>query len=168
MYEQENVRNNEQPNYSRLKTIVRRHFAQTMRTRNFRARSEIVERGTVSGKQLDSVRKETQVVSVMIEHLENRCDQRQDGQVSSPAPKAQTQTDGKKPSKGSGLRGESPSGTRGRISCRHLRKCTNPSCNFWPYVSIANLNQDAHVAIYADSDTPRLLPSPLKSRRKVM
>ena len=35
MYEQENVRNNEPPNYSRLKTIVRRHV-ETMRTRNFR------------------------------------------------------------------------------------------------------------------------------------
>ena len=42
----------------------------------------------------------------------NRCDQRQKRQSSSLAPKAQTQTDGKKPSKGSGLRGESPSGKR--------------------------------------------------------
>ena len=29
----------------------------------------------------------------------NRCDQRQEGQPSSPAPKAQTQTDGKRPSR---------------------------------------------------------------------
>ena len=50
-YEQENVRNNEPPNYSRLKTISRRHLDQTMRTRNFRARNEIVETGTVTKSQ---------------------------------------------------------------------------------------------------------------------
>ena len=37
-------RNNEQPSSSRLKTPVRRHVDQTTRTRNFRARNEIVER----------------------------------------------------------------------------------------------------------------------------
>ena len=43
LYEQENVRNNEKPSYSRLKTSARRHIDQTMRTRNFRARNERVE-----------------------------------------------------------------------------------------------------------------------------
>ena len=49
------------------------------------------------------------------------------------APKAQTQIDEEKPSKGSGLRWEGPSGTRGRIGWRHFfrRKCTNPSCILW-------------------------------------
>ena len=48
MYEQENVRSNEPPNYSRLKTIVRRHIDQTLRTGNFRALNEIVEREAVT------------------------------------------------------------------------------------------------------------------------
>ena len=48
MYEQEIIRNNEQPNYSRLKIAVRRHFDQQMRTRSFRDRNEIVERGAVT------------------------------------------------------------------------------------------------------------------------
>ena len=63
----------------------------------------------------------------------NRCDHRHEGQSSSPAPKAQAHTDGKKPFKGSGRRGESPSGKEGRVACRHfLRgKCTNPSCGHW-------------------------------------
>ena len=52
MYEQENVRNNEPPNCSRLKTMVRRQIDQTMRTRNFRALSEIVERGAVTKSQI--------------------------------------------------------------------------------------------------------------------
>ena len=48
MYEQENVRNNGRPNYSSLKTLLRRHVDQTMRTRNFRAPNEVVERGAVT------------------------------------------------------------------------------------------------------------------------
>ena len=63
----------------------------------------------------------------------NRCDQRQEGQSSCPAPKAKAQTDGKIPSRSSGRRGESPSGTRQKIPCRNFlrSKCTCPSCNFW-------------------------------------
>ena len=51
LYEQENIRNNEQPSYSRLKTSVRRHIDQTMRTRNFRDGNEKVERGAVPKSQ---------------------------------------------------------------------------------------------------------------------
>ena len=48
LYEQENIRNNDQPSYSGLKRSVRRHIDQTMRTRNLRAQSELVERGAVT------------------------------------------------------------------------------------------------------------------------
>ena len=51
LYGQENVRNNAPPNYSRLKTTVRRLLGQTIRTRNFRALNEIVERGTETKSQ---------------------------------------------------------------------------------------------------------------------
>ena len=51
LYEQENIRNNEQRNCSRLKTSVRRHIDQTMRKRNFRARNDMVERGAVTKSQ---------------------------------------------------------------------------------------------------------------------
>ena len=186
MYEQENVRNNEPPNCSRLKTRVRRHVDQTMRTRNFKARNERVERGVVtksrkgeksawrgkwesaiSGKQLDNVPKENYAVPVMIEHLETGAIRDTKGQSYSPAPKAQTQIDGKKPSKGSGLRGWSPSGKGGRIADRHFR---------WESVrthhvivgAITSLNQDANMAKNADSDTLRLMGSPEKSRRKIV
>ena len=46
LYDQETVRNNE--HNSRLKTAVILHTDQTMRTRNFRVRNEMVERGAVS------------------------------------------------------------------------------------------------------------------------
>ena len=51
LYKQETVRNNRQPSYSRLKTSVRLHVDQTMRTRNFRVRNEVVERGAVTKSQ---------------------------------------------------------------------------------------------------------------------
>ena len=51
LYDQETIRNNGQPSYCRLKTSVRRHSDQTMRTRNFKAGYEIVERGAVTKSQ---------------------------------------------------------------------------------------------------------------------
>ena len=70
--------------------------------------------------QLDSVRKDTHAVSVtgpIVDRKDNRL----------------TQTDGKKPSKGSGRRGESPTGTGGRIACRYFfwGKCSNPWRKNW-------------------------------------
>ena len=50
----------------------------------------------ISGKQLDSVRKETHVVSFSHDPASGyRRDQGREGQSSSPAPKAKAQTDGK-------------------------------------------------------------------------
>ena len=62
----------------------------------------------------------------------HRCAGRQEGQSSSLAAKAKTQTDGKIPSKSSSSKGESSSGIGGKIPCRNFlrRKFTKPSCNF--------------------------------------
>ena len=51
LYDQETVRNNVQPSHTRLKTSVRLHIDLMMRTRNFRVRNEIVERGAVTKSQ---------------------------------------------------------------------------------------------------------------------
>ena len=51
LHDQETVRNNGQPSYPRLKTPVKLHIDQTMRTRNFRVQSEVVERGAVTQSQ---------------------------------------------------------------------------------------------------------------------
>ena len=152
MYEQENVRNNGQPSCSRLKTAARRHTDQIMRTRNFRARNEIVEIGTVTkshnGRIVSVERRVGECYqwkangqclkgdSCSFRHEPasgNRCAGGRKEQSSSPAPEAKAQTDGKIPSKGSNSKGESPSWTRGRIPCKDVlgRKCTNPSCNLW-------------------------------------
>ena len=89
MYEQEKIRNNGQPSYSRLKRAVRRHIDQVNEDKKFHNRernsgkrdssqesktekSQRVEEweNAISAKQLDSVRKEAHVVSVMIQRLE--------------------------------------------------------------------------------------------------
>ena len=80
MYEQENDQNRAVPSYQRLKTEVRRHIDQTIRTRNIRVRSERIgsigqksnwekmsalkgdEENAFSGKQKDPVQEETHVV----------------------------------------------------------------------------------------------------------
>ena len=51
LYDQETARNNGNPNYHRLKTAVKLHNDQMMSTRNFRVRSEVVERGSVTRSQ---------------------------------------------------------------------------------------------------------------------
>ena len=51
LYDQEIVRNNGQTSYLRLKTSVNVHVDQMMRTRNFRFRSYVVERGSVTKSQ---------------------------------------------------------------------------------------------------------------------
>ena len=51
LYDQETVRNNRQTSYYRLKTAVKLHIDQMMRTRNFRVRNEVVERGSVTQSQ---------------------------------------------------------------------------------------------------------------------
>ena len=144
LYEQENCRNNEQTSYSRWKTSVKLHIDQMMRTRNFRARSEVVERGSVpksqkkerkhtlsgkwdsvfSGRHTDTVPKETHEVSVMTQRPSgNRGgDQRPKGRSSSPAPNSKgNQTDGEKGDK------EEISDKRSHISCKfwHLPVCHN-------------------------------------------
>ena len=51
LYDQETVRNNGQTSYLRLKTSVKLHIDQMIRTRNFRVRDEVVEIGAVTKTQ---------------------------------------------------------------------------------------------------------------------
>ena len=96
----------------------------------------------------------------------------QKAQSSSPAPKAQTQTDGRKPWKGFGPRGESPSGWKGQRACNSFLKgkCTEPSCDVWrpPVSELKLLNRDANMATTARLDTLRLMGSTVKTRGKVL
>ena len=103
LHDQETVRNNGETSYLRWKTSARRHIDQTMRTRTFRPRNEIVERGAVTKSQqrgeksawmgrwenaiserhMDNVRKDTHAVSVMTNKHKETCtvvrDEKDDG-----------------------------------------------------------------------------------------
>ena len=61
LYDLETARNSGKPNYSQLKTAVKLHIDQMVRTRNFRVRNDVVERGAVTksqeGKKADVERK---------------------------------------------------------------------------------------------------------------
>ena len=48
LYDQETAGNKRKPNYSQLKTAVKLHIDQMMRTRNFMVRSDVVERVSVT------------------------------------------------------------------------------------------------------------------------
>ena len=145
---------------------MRRHIDQTVRTRSFRARNETVERGAVTKSQKgkknqlgqESVRmyqwkaigqcSKGDSCSFSLDPASgNRRDQRQEGQSSSPAPNAKAQTDGKRPSRSSGRREESPSATRGARFCAEI-SCGESLCirhgilGVLPCVSITRLNQD--------------------------
>ena len=50
-YDPETARNNGQTSYLRLKTSAKLHIDQMMKTRNFRVRNEVVERGSVTKSQ---------------------------------------------------------------------------------------------------------------------
>ena len=81
----------------------------------------------INGKQKDSAQKETRsgsaTMKISAEKHYNR---------SLPAPRAQTENDGKSTLKGKTLRGRSPSGKRSRRPCKNNTrgKCTTPSCDY--------------------------------------
>ena len=190
MYEQEIIRNSEQPNNSKLEIAVRRHIDQQMRTRNFRARNETVERRALTKRpkgskavveskvgacyQWKAIGQCSRGDSCSFSHADaprKGCGQRQEEQTSSPTPEAKVQADGKLPSKSSGHRGETPSGTRGRIPCRDFLKgtCMNSSCNHWhPPVCLnyKSLTGCACGKKSADSDMFRRRRSPAKQSKK--
>ena len=136
LYDQETVRNNGQPSYSRLKTSARLHFDQTMRTRNFRVRNEVVEREAVtkrqkgkkncverkweyvfSGNHMDSVRKETHRVEKDDRPLPHQ-DRRPRLTAREKNPQKIQATEMKALNK------------RSKNPCRY-RNWNNPSCNYW-------------------------------------
>ena len=51
LYDQDVARNNGTPKNQQMKTAVKLHIVQMMRNRNFRARNDVVERGSVTKSQ---------------------------------------------------------------------------------------------------------------------
>ena len=133
LYEQETTRNNEQLWYSRMKTSVRRHVDQKMRTRNFRARNEIVERGVVTKRHRKGEKPARRGRKVFERRLVYFS-----------------------------------SWSRVWKQTRHRLTEINPKNQVSLPIFPWSLNQDAHMAKNADSDSLRLIGSPVRSRRKVV
>ena len=146
--DQETVRNNGQTNYVRLKTAVKLHIDQMMRTRNFRVRSDVVERGAVTksekGKKANVERKVGKYFQWKAHGQRskgNSCSfghdkqvqedlyggQRRKGRSSSPAPNSKAKTDegGENPRKHQATDNESSSDKRSKIPCRY-KNCKKP------------------------------------------
>ena len=144
-YEQEINQHRSKPSYHKLKTMVKRQEDQKIRTRNFQARNERIETGVLV--------KTRERKHVSAERISGECCQwKAKGQCSkgyacrfshddskratvtqscSPAPRPQTQNDGRSSSKRKSSRGTSPSGRKTQKACRHYFQgnCTNPSCD---------------------------------------
>ena len=122
------------------------------------------------GQQLDSGRKETHVVSVMIEDL--LIDAIRDKKYNRPLlhPKPRHISTERYTQKSSGRRGEvfreQEEGIRAEIFAEGVRT-RHVIIGTLPCVSIARLNQGANMATNADFDTLRLMGSP-ESRGKVV
>ena len=140
LYDQETIRNNGHVSFSRLKTSVKVHMCQMMRTRNFRVRNEVVERGSVTKSQTGQKscveRKAGECVqwkahgqcskrdSRNFSHHElaqgDLCSGQIKGRSSSPAPNSKAKTDeGGETSSNTGNREESSSDKRSIIPCRY-------------------------------------------------
>ena len=146
MFNQEFDRDRLMPSYRRVKTMVRRQNDQMIRTRKRKARKERIEKVfLVKSQKGRKVCVEWKVGeccqwkataqcsrgdSDSFSHGSNRG---KEAQSSSPAPIARIQTDGRKPSTGFGLRGESPSRLKGLKAYKNYikGKCADPSCDYW-------------------------------------
>ena len=150
------------PNFHQLKTAVKLHVDQMMRTRNFRRscgkgdQSPKVTKETkpalrgkwesvFSGRHMDNVPRELIVVSShdLLASGHKGKGQRRKGRSSSPASHSKAKrTDGEehKSSQGSGNKQEN-SRDKSEIPCR-LKFCKNPSCGFWhPSVCLNNKSE---------------------------
>ena len=136
LYDQETVRNNGQTSYLRLKTSGNEIVERGVVTKSQKAKKAHVERKVGECFQWKAIGQCSKGDSCSFSHDRasgNRCDQRQEGQSSPLAPKAQAQTDGKKPSKSSGRREAESFWNKRKDSVPTFPcgQCTNPSCNFW-------------------------------------
>ena len=169
MVDQEIDRDRAVQSCQRLKTMVRRHVDQMIRSRIFRARNERIETGVV----VKSYRERKIIVERKVgERRPLQSSLGKQAQSSFPAPKAQTQIDQRRPSKGIGHKGESPSGRRGQKACTNFFKgsCPNSSCYYRhpPVCQNYSLYRDDILATHVCLDTLRLMGNPVKSRRKVV
>ena len=189
LYHRETVRNNGQTSYLRLKTSVKLHIDQMMRTPNFRVRNEVVERGWVTksqnGQKACVERKMGECFqwkalgqcskgdSCSFSHDElaqgDLCSgQRQNRRSSSPALNSKDWRRGEKCSK-TGQEGSSSDkkGAKFRAVTK-IVKIRHVDSGILPCVTTTSLRPDTYMEKHVSSDMLRLMKSPANSQRKVV
>ena len=148
LYDPETVRNKKQTSYSRLKTSVRLFFDQKMRSRNLKARNDMIHGGVVTRSRKDNKANVERKVgdcwqwqatgqcskgdSCGFHHGVRACGNgselhKQKERTSSPAPNSKATKDGK--GKSSDEKDGKSFDKRNKIPCQ-WRNCTNPSCGY--------------------------------------
>ena len=183
LYDLETVRSNGQTSYLRLKTSVKLHTDQTMRTRNFRVRRELWKedqsprinkernptlrgkwKSVFSGMHMDNVPKESHAVSVMtklpLATVAKVRDWKDDRLL--PHQIRRKRLTVRKAREMKALTKEV------RFCAEKIVKKRHVNFDIFPCVRITSQNPDAQMAIDADFDMLRQRKSPAKSQRKVV
>ena len=148
LYDPETVRNKKQTSYSRLKTSVRLFYDQKMRSRNLKARNDMIHGGVVTRSRKENrANVERKVGDCWQWQATGQCSKgdscgfhhgvrasgngselhKQKERTSSPAPNSKATKDGK--GKSSDEKDGKSVDKRNKIPCQ-WRNCTNPSCSY--------------------------------------
>ena len=128
----------------------------------------------ISGKQMDTVRKEIHVVSVTNPHLETDAREREDEKNIRPLQrlKRRHRLTGRYPSKVQAVKVKAFLGREAehhaQIFLEESARIRHVTCGTLPCVTITRLNPDARMVKNVNFDMLRLMGSPEKSRRKVV
>ena len=147
LYDPETVRNKKQTSYSRLKTSVRLFFDQKMRSRNLKARNDMIQGVVTRSRKENKANVERKVGDCWQWQATGQCSKgdscgfhhgvrasgngsellKQKERTSSPAPNSKATKDGK--GKSSDEKDGKSFDKRNKIPCQ-WRNCTNPSCGY--------------------------------------
>ena len=134
-----------EPDYHRLKTMVKRSIEQNLRMKNFQARNGNFERNAVVKNQVTKQRGQRTFGDCWQWNANGQCskgdncsfrhdvDRRAKSTQPSPSPGSFTQQNVKNASRTKSLRGRSPGGNMARLLCKDYLKgiCTTPFCEKW-------------------------------------
>ena len=184
LYDQETVRNDGQTSYLRLKTSGKLHIDQMMRTRNFRVRSELVERGAVTKSQKGKKACVEKVGECFLWKAHGKCSKGDScsfshnksvqgdlcsGQSPAPNSKAKTVEGGEKSS--NTAKGKALQTKRAKfraVTNSVKKKIRHVNVGILLCVKTTSLRPDAYVEENVSSDMLRLRRSPAKSQRKMV
>ena len=137
MYNQELSRDRAPPSYAKLRRMVRQRFfsiKNQKRTRDFKARNEIIVKGVlVMSQKGRNVSAERRVGECFQWKANGQCSRGDCCSFLTTCFILVKEYYGRKLSIFRSSRGASPSGLKGRKPCKHflVGTCTAPSCDFW-------------------------------------